>query len=120
LVAEEEDIGSFTGNKIHYGDGKKLKRLPYSDDPQHAIEYADRKPEVASQWFNRRPLCPYGCGEEGQLKEIIVTPGKGAVGIYRDSVGLIFTAPMKMRPKPSTKSIAIGPDGEPMMVDATT
>lgn len=70
----------------------------------------------ATKWKNRRPICPYGCGQEGVLTEIVVVPGRGAMGYYKDSEQLIFTAPMKMQPKPSSKKLVIGPDGEPQLV----
>ena len=75
------------------------------------------KTMVATTWRNRLPICPYGCRQEGQLKEVIIDPDtKKAMGVYRDSEGLVFTAPMKMQPKPSDKKIEIGPDGEPHLV----
>ena len=105
--------GSFLGGKIKYGaptesELKERKKILSSGQDSHGI---------AKQWSGRLPICPYGCDQEGQLQEIIVTPGRGAVGLYKDSEGLVFTAPMKMRPKPSMKAIVIGPDGEPMMTD---
>lgn len=70
----------------------------------------------STQWVNMRPICPYGCGEEGQLLEVIVKDGK-ALGIYSHSQSVKpFTADLQMAPKPTTRRIKIGPDGEPMVV----
>lgn len=99
------DKGSFLGGKLHYGDKPTNVDMSYFRDKE------------ATQWRNRRPICPYGCGQEGQLVEIVVTPGKGAIGYYKDSEQLVFTAPMKMMPKPSSKKIVIGPDGEPQLTE---
>jgi hypothetical protein len=117
-VAKERP-GSFLGGKIHWESGKDSEEKIRSWKARTRY-MGDGEAREAREWSNRLPICPYGCDQEGQLQEIIVTPGKGAVGLYKDSEGLVFTAPMKMRPKPSTKAIQIGPDGEPMMVDDTT
>lgn len=93
----------FMGADMHYGE-------------RHTPGFMDkfgRSEAMASQWTNRRPICPYGCGQEGVLVEIIVEPGESkATGYYKDSEQLLFTAPMELRPKPSTRKIVRGPDGE--------
>lgn len=70
----------------------------------------------ATAWKNRRPICPYGCGQEGELVEIVLKDNK-ALGIYRDSEQLMFTADLQMSPKPTGRRIVIGPDGEPTMAE---
>ncbi len=108
-----DDETSFVGADIHYGDIDKAKQ-----EFKHDSEYSNlvgRKVQHAKAWQNRRPICPYGCGEEGELKEIVMKDGK-AIGLYRDSEGLVFTADLQMSPKPTGRKIQIGPDGEPKIV----
>jgi hypothetical protein len=108
-------LADYRNTKITY-DGE----LPMEKFDKDSDEYGFETdaPAVAEQWINRRPICPYGCGQEGQLKEIVMRDGK-AVGVYRDSEGLIFIAPMKMRPNPAQKKLVVGPDGEVNMVELT-
>ncbi len=116
-MGSEEDIGSFIGDKLKYRSpaesAERVKELLAGAGTDTSSDDG----YVADEWQNLRPVCPYGCDQEGTLTEIIVTPGKGATGLYKDSVGLVFTAPMKMRPKPSSKKIVIGPDGEPQLTE---
>lgn len=71
----------------------------------------------AAEWRNMRPICPYGCGEEGSLLEVIVKDGK-ALGIYTHSADVkLFTADLQMSPKPTGRKIVIGADGEPHLVE---
>lgn len=70
----------------------------------------------STKWRNRRPICPYGCGEEGSLLEIIMKDGK-ALGIYTHSESVKpFTAELQMSPKPTGRKIQIGADGEAQIV----
>jgi hypothetical protein len=59
----------------------------------------------------RLPICPYGCGEEGQLKEVIMQDGK-AIGIFNDSDGCVFQAFIEIGEPPTKKKLIIGPDGQ--------
>lgn len=77
--------------------------------------YNGEKTRASTSWGGggdiRFPICPYGCGEEGQLVEIIQTKD-GTTGLYKDSEGLIFTSPLAAKPKPNERKLVIGPDGE--------
>jgi hypothetical protein len=108
-----KDKGDFIGGKLHYGGSEKDFKVAMDKYRRETMQ----NPLVATQWKNRRPICPYGCDEEGQLVEIVVRP-EGAVGLYKDSEQLVFTAPMKMQPKPNEKKIVIGPDGEPHLEES--
>ncbi len=103
-------MGDFKGSNMHFGEvdrketAKKLRA-------KHGIV------EHAQYWQNRRPICPYGCGEEGTLLEIIVKDGK-ALGIYTHSESVKpFTADLQVSPKPTGGKIVIGADGEPKLVE---
>jgi hypothetical protein len=61
---------------------------------------------------NALPICPYGCGEEGQLKEIVMGDDGQAVGIFCDSDGCVFRADIEIGEPPSKRKLVIGPDGE--------
>lgn len=86
---------------------KRLLKHPEGSD----LGYIGTQPLHAAEWQNRRPICPYGCGEEGGLLEVVMKDGK-ALGIYQDSQKLIFTADLQMAPKPTGHKIMIGADGE--------
>lgn len=77
--------------------------------------YHGNTAKIADGWVGkgvvRRPICPYGCGEEGVLHEIIQTE-EGAVGVYHDSEGLVFTSSLATKPKPNSRKLVVGPDGE--------
>lgn len=105
-------LDPFIGANLHYGKPRTRQTGQKVLDANFG-----GKGKEATEWANRRPICPYGCGEEGELVEIVVEPGKGAIGYYKDSEQLVFTAPMKMQPKPSTKKLHIGPDGEPQLTE---
>lgn len=80
--------------------------------------YGDEQ-KVAKEWHNRRPICPYGCDEEGELVEIVMKEGR-AIGYYKDSEQLVFTAELQMAPKPTSQKLVLGPDGEYQMVSEET
>jgi hypothetical protein len=104
---DEREATSFVGADFSISENT-VKHYRYGSRDRSVIPAS-----VASKWHNRRPICPYGCGEEGELVEIIVKPGDiTATGVYRDSEQLVFTAPMKMMPKPATRKLVRGPDGE--------
>jgi hypothetical protein len=58
------------------------------------------------------PICPYGCGEEGQLLEVVMGEDGGGIGIFTDSDGCRFTADVEVGEPPTKKKLVIGPDGE--------
>lgn len=105
---------TFTGVDTHYGGSTDHKDYQTYKDGHGQ----DREYQHATQWYNMRPICPYGCGEEGELVEIVLKDGK-ALGIYRDSEQLKFTADLQMAPKPTGRKIKIGPDGEPHYEEET-
>lgn len=105
--------GGFVGAKMSWNDLDTARKSLRRGDGTGG------KPDHATQWHNRRPICPYGCDEEGQLKEIIMKDGK-ALGIYQDSEGLVFTADLQMAPKPTGRKLTVGPDGQYQMVEETT
>lgn len=94
------------------------KTMRYKDKDQTLDDMKKTYGEVgveATKWRNRRPICPYGCGEEGNLLEIIMQ-GDKAVGIYTHSGSVKpFTAELQMAPKPTGRKIVIGSDGEPRL-----
>lgn len=103
---------TFVGKRLHYGD---LKEQYVKSQLYGHLDL--RYTESSTQWVNRRPICPYGCGEEGNLLEVVMKDGK-ALGIYTHSGNIKpFTAELQIAPKPTGRKIAIGPDGEPHMVD---
>lgn len=94
------DPNDFTGGHLHYGGfTQKL------EDVRRGIG------SHSTKWRNRRPICPYGCGEEGQLLEIIMKEGK-ALGIYEDSCKCKFTADLQMAPKPTGHKLQKNASGE--------
>lgn len=99
---------SFAGKKMSYKTDMTLEEVTkqYGAGDTQAIG-----------WRNRRPICPYGCGEEGNLLEVVME-GDKAVGIYthRGSIKP-FTADLQMSPKPTGKKLQLGPDGEYHMVE---
>ena len=70
------------------------------------------RPKSMSDPRIRLPICPYGCSEEGQLKEIVMGQGGQAVGIYADSDGCVFRADIQLGEPPTKRKLVIGPDGE--------
>lgn len=84
-------------------------------DPTITLEEVRKgKGSHATKWKNKRPICPYGCGQEGNMLEVIMRDGK-AIGIYTHKHAINpFTADLQMSPKPTGRKIVIGPDGEPM------
>jgi hypothetical protein len=58
------------------------------------------------------PICPYGCGEEGQFREVVMEEDGNAVGVFQDSDGCIFTADIQVSEPPAKRKLMIGPDGE--------
>lgn len=101
------DKGSFLGNKIRIGNIDQILT-----DLRKEARDDDRTVRHAHTWANRRPICPYGCEQEGELVEVIVKDGR-ALGIYKDSEQLIFTADLEMLPNPKKRVIKIGANGEP-------
>lgn len=101
---DEDDVGAFTGGKLSIGKGRHTESM---------VGHYNGKELVATQWRNRRPICPYGCDQEGTLVEIIVDKDTGrATGVYKDSEQLIFTAELQMAPKPSSRKLVLGADGQ--------
>jgi hypothetical protein len=75
--------------------------------------------ERAKRWSGRLPICPYGCGREGTLLEIVTGPDNRAVGIFNDHpCSCIFVADIQLGEPPTKKKLVIGPDGEYKEVDA--
>lgn len=107
---------SFTGKSMTYGKGKGEWSKDRSLEDMKK-EYGDQTEAI--RWRNRRPICPYGCGEEGQLLEIMMQDEK-TIGIYTHSTSVKpFTSDLQMAPKPTGRKLAIGPDGEYTMVEDT-
>ena len=104
----KQDKGSFIGKGMRYSQDKSLDEVKQ----RHASGYK------VTQWANRRPICPYGCGQEGTLIEVVVQ-NKKALGIYTHSESYKpFTADLEMAPKPTGQKIVIGADGEAHMVES--
>lgn len=57
------------------------------------------------------PICPYGCGEPGQLREIVMEEGN-AIGVFADSDGCLFRANIEIGEPPTKRKLVIGPDGQ--------
>lgn len=73
----------------------------------------------ADKWHNRRPICPYGCGEEGTLLEVITKFDGVAVGVYTHSDSVKpFTADLVMKPNPKERKLVLGMDGQYSEVEA--
>lgn len=108
VEAERKGITNFRGARMTY------------IDPTITLEDVKKgKGEHATEWRNRRPICPYGCGQEGNLLEVIMRDGK-AIGIYTHKHAINpFTADLQMSPKPTGRKIVIGPDGEPTYSEGT-
>jgi hypothetical protein len=61
----------------------------------------------------RLPICPYGCGREGTLLEIVMTEGGQAIGIFNDHpCGCVFYADIEIGEPPTKRKLVIGSDGE--------
>ncbi len=66
-------------------------------------------PEV----IGRLPICPYGCGREGTLLEIVMGEGGQAIGIFNDRpCTCVFRADIELGEPPTKRKLVIGPDGE--------
>lgn len=114
-MAKKSKQSGFTGAKIHFGQSAELL-----DVKKTVIRQYDDAPATARQWVNRRPICPYGCGEEGTLLEIVMKDGK-AVGIYTHSESVKpFVAELQMAPKPTGRKIVLGPDGNYTLQEETS
>ena len=105
-MAEMDDKGAFNKGKMRY---TKIDEIP-----EEIIERYKNggSMDTAERWRNRRPICPYGCYEEGELLEVIMKDGK-AMGIYTHSGSVKpFTAELQMAPKPTGRKLVRGLDGE--------
>lgn len=93
--------------------GKKLKYTELSlEDTVRAVKKDHGSYSHTTTWRNRRPICPYGCDEEGNLMEIIMKDGK-ALGLYTHSGSVKpFTADLQMSPKPTGRKLQMNADGE--------
>lgn len=110
------DKGSFVGKPMSFGDEGSLEDTARKKYSQTGIDVLSAR-QHSTEWRNRRPICPYGCGEEGNLLEVMVKDGK-ALGIYTHSAEIKpFTAELQMSPKPTGRKIEIGADGEPHIVE---
>lgn len=114
VEGEEGDIPSFLGKN-----GKSLWDGFASDvRGEEAVTRWGRgtnwrdRPKTLQDPRIRLPICPYGCGEEGQLKEIVMGEGGQAVGIYADSDGCVFRADIQLGEPPTKRKLVLGPDGE--------
>lgn len=59
------------------------------------------------------PICPYGCGREGTLLELIYGTDGRAMGIFNDHpCTCVFVADLQMGEPPKPRKMEIGPDGE--------
>lgn len=59
------------------------------------------------------PICPYGCGREGTLLELIMGTDGRALGIFNDHpCTCVFVADLQMGEPPKPRKLEIGPDGE--------
>jgi hypothetical protein len=111
---------SFDGNKVRIDNPKlfedaeansfKLKNRKYDGK---SFEFAET---MSSEWAEVKqglvlPICPYGCGEPGQLKGIVKKEDGTDVGIFHDSDGCEFQAPIKLRDNPSAKKIMKDSEG---------
>lgn len=59
------------------------------------------------------PICPYGCGRQGTLLEIVMKEDGTALGIFNDfPCSCIFYADVSVGEPPTKRKLVIGPDGE--------
>lgn len=71
-----------------------------------------RAPDVKPR-PGRLPICPYGCGREGTLLEVIMTDDGRAIGIFNDHpCSCIFTADIEVGEPPTKKKYVIDADGD--------
>jgi hypothetical protein len=64
------------------------------------------------------PICPYGCGREGTLLEIVRQDDGRYIGIFNDDpCSCIFIADIQVGEPPNKQRYEIGPDGEMQLVD---
>jgi hypothetical protein len=68
----------------------------------------------------RLPICPYGCGREGTLLEIVMTDDGRAIGIFNDHpCSCVFTADIEVGEPPTKKKYKVDVDGELREVEAS-
>jgi hypothetical protein len=65
------------------------------------------------------PICPYGCGREGTLLEVVMMTDGKAMGIFNDyPCSCIFVAEIQLPPNPNERKQKIAiVNGEPQVVD---
>jgi hypothetical protein len=86
------------------------------------MSYGSNRKELDAIFGKQRPLlpiCPYGCGREGTLLEVVMLEGGRAMGIFNDyPCSCIFVADIQLPepPRQRKQKIVIGADGEAHMV----
>lgn len=66
------------------------------------------------------PICPYGCGREGTLLEIVKQTDGRYLGIFNDHpCSCIFVADIEVGEPPTMHKYEIGADGEMHLVEGT-
>lgn len=86
-------------------------RLPTKAEHADLLSTQGLNVPVTQPMTQALPICPYGCGEPGQLKEIVMVDTQ-AIGIFADSDGCVFRANIEIGEPPTKRKLVIGPDGQ--------
>jgi hypothetical protein len=70
------------------------------------------------EYTGRLPICPYGCGREGTLLEVVMSTDGKATGIFSDHpCTCIFRADIEIGEPPTKRKLVVDASGE--LVDST-
>ena len=88
-----------------------ISSIPSADMAKQWGTGTNRK--LHKEYSGRLPICPYGCGREGTLLEIVMSTDGKATGIFSDyPCTCIFRAEIEVGDPPTKRKLVIGPDGE--------
>jgi hypothetical protein len=86
--------------------------------PEDLEEHENEQREQDRKFGKQRtplPICPYGCGREGTLLEVVIREGGQAIGIFNDHpCSCIFIADIQLPepPRQRKQKLVLGADGE--------
>jgi len=112
-----------------FGDVKPMSKkeaLSYAKDlmsrgPQERAKRWSRTGDISrdgEKISGGLPICPYGCGREGTLLEIVRQDDGRYTGIFNDHpCSCVFIADIEIGEPPTKRRQVIGPDGEMHIVE---
>lgn len=109
-MGKPRSLGSIRDIALHAADAKSnASENGYGE----GVRWEKIRSSKGEMVGGKLPICPYGCGRQGTLLEIVMTEDGRAIGIFNDHpCTCVFCADVEIGEPPTKRKMVIGPDGE--------